>query len=337
MPPGNIINDLKEHTSPASTRRYTDSDNALRRIDHYLPTRIICDMETLAGLGLAGNIVQFIDFSGKVLKKARKIYQSRDSETDESTDFKLISNHLLEALSSIQKPKPELPSSAQPTQTNAADKMLEELRGRCCQVGSELIAVLTRLEKQGGATKWKSFKQALSAEWKSGQLEKMQERLTAVRDEILFHIALSLKSSVSVLAEDQAIGLRALRHDMQTLTSSLSNSHSNIKDNFTSQNTQLGRIESSIKSNHSNLIKLGGQSHNAQHQALRTLARHQAGIAKGLEAVKDSNFQLKDCLVESIARMGDQISSKIECEMWPDLTIPPRPEPDGEDKQEYAI
>ena len=51
-------------------------------------------MEALAVVGPVGNIVQFVDFSSKLVSKSVQLYQSSNGTLAKNTDAETVTNHL---------------------------------------------------------------------------------------------------------------------------------------------------------------------------------------------------------------------------------------------------
>ena len=94
-------------------------------------------MEVLAAVGLAGNIVQFIDFSGKLLAKSAQLYRSGKCALAENIDFETATNDL--AL---------LNKKLKDGATGTGDKALESLCLSCNTVADELLAALNKLDRK---------------------------------------------------------------------------------------------------------------------------------------------------------------------------------------------
>lgn len=62
-------------------------------------------------------------------------------------------------------------------------------------VADELLGRLEKLKvaKEAKHRKWKSFRQALKTVWNKKDLDDLSARLSAFRDELQFHILLSLR------------------------------------------------------------------------------------------------------------------------------------------------
>jgi hypothetical protein len=52
-------------------------------------------METLAIIGLVGNIVQFVVFSGKLISKSTELYRSSEGALAEHIDIETVTSHLV--------------------------------------------------------------------------------------------------------------------------------------------------------------------------------------------------------------------------------------------------
>jgi hypothetical protein len=96
-------------------------------------------MEALAAVGLAGNILQFVDFASKVISKSCKLYKLADRVLPKSTetkrvaeDLKLLADKLLDS-----------------TSTSLADVVLSELCVSCKSIADELLTALANLEVKG--------------------------------------------------------------------------------------------------------------------------------------------------------------------------------------------
>ena len=147
-------------------------------------------MEPLTALGLAGNVIQFIDFSSQLVSKGHKIYRSLDGTLDENIDAEIVATNLSQSNAKLQK---SLSQGGISTATSADDKALVNLCQRCSDVASELLLRLDKLKVSGKHRKWKSARQALKTVIGKEELEQISNRLSLYRNEITLHIAVSLR------------------------------------------------------------------------------------------------------------------------------------------------
>jgi len=86
-------------------------------------------METLAAIGLVGNVVRFVDFSGKIISKSGQLYRSSEGALAENTtnDLVLLNNKLKDAA------------------TSAGDGALKKFCRSCSTVAEELLDALDKV------------------------------------------------------------------------------------------------------------------------------------------------------------------------------------------------
>jgi hypothetical protein len=140
-------------------------------------------MDPLTVIGLVGNIVQFVDFTSKLLSKAGEVYRSADGALVENTDLEIVANDLI-SLCSPRNPNTTIPSD---------NPALDALWSKCEEVGKELLEALAKLKIQGQKTKWKSFRKALKSVWSKEEIEALLKRLSSFRDELNLRILVDLR------------------------------------------------------------------------------------------------------------------------------------------------
>ena len=109
-------------------------------------------METLAIIGLVGNIVQFVNYSGKLISKSTELYRSSEGALAENIDTETATNHLVLLNSKLQ-------SAAATT----GDSTLESLCKSCSITADQLLAALDKVKVKGKQDKWKSIQKALQS------------------------------------------------------------------------------------------------------------------------------------------------------------------------------
>jgi hypothetical protein len=78
---------------------------------------------------------------------------------------------------------------------NRDEQTLEELSYRCSAIVDVLLTKLDKLKVEKGVKfrKWKSFRQALKSVWTKEELDKLAEILSGYRNELEFHVLLSMR------------------------------------------------------------------------------------------------------------------------------------------------
>ena len=133
-------------------------------------------MEALAAVGLAGNILQFLDFTHDTISKSRQIRTSISGTLKEHADLKGLTADLKDLSGRLQ------------TSSGPVDLVLEQLCSRCREVADELLEVLESLRVKGKHTRFQSLRKALKVLWGKEKLRILEERLAGFRHELNLHI-----------------------------------------------------------------------------------------------------------------------------------------------------
>jgi hypothetical protein len=140
-------------------------------------------METLAIIGLVGNIVQFVDFSGKLISKSTELYRSSEGALAEHIDIETATNHLV-----------LLNGKLKDVATTTGDGALESLCISCGTTADNLLAALDKVKVKDKQHKWKSIRKALRGVWSKEEIEDLERRLATFRKELTFHVVVDLRS-----------------------------------------------------------------------------------------------------------------------------------------------
>jgi len=158
-------------------------------------------LDPLTALSLASNIVQMVDFAGRVVAKCRHIHIH--GELPEHHELEIVTADL-SRLSAKLKAQDRVPapsqkqlkdeSEAQRTQ-RAKDSALAELSTTCIKISDELLDRLFKYKVPDGIsrTKWKSFREALEQVWKKKDLDELASRLAEIRNQMTFHVLVRFK------------------------------------------------------------------------------------------------------------------------------------------------
>ncbi|KAI4921490.1 hypothetical protein J4E85_008835 [Alternaria conjuncta] len=182
-------------------------------------------MEAIAGLSLAANILQVIDFTSKVLSTGNQIRQS--GSTVQNLDLERVVEDftaLNERITSCARPNPA--SSGPLAQDSQA---LEDLAAECTKIAQELIATLESLQCSKDAARYKTILSALKASWKAKKIEDIKSRLQMMRDELQFRILVSIR-------DDQ---LQGLDQTSRTAMLSIVESNKQLGTTITSQTEKI--------------------------------------------------------------------------------------------------
>jgi hypothetical protein len=151
-------------------------------------------MDPLTALGLASNLVQFVDFTSKLFTATHRLYVSQSGAKPEYLELESLAQNIKE-LAEGAKPR-NLPNTRNMT---TQDKTLLELGNQCIEVSNQLLSVLESLKvKSGnGRRSWDSFYQALRSEWKKDDIELLQRRLDRISNQLNTRVLLDQQAKVA--------------------------------------------------------------------------------------------------------------------------------------------
>jgi hypothetical protein len=146
-------------------------------------------LDPMTALSLAANVVQFVDFAGKIVSKGRRIYLSENGALPKNLELEVVTNDLLRLAQSLRN------DGLSTGTLNDEEKSLQAMSDECSKIAEELLRRLEKLKIKSDAKQrgWKSLRQALKSVWNKEELDELSERLLQFRDQLQFHILVSMK------------------------------------------------------------------------------------------------------------------------------------------------
>lgn len=175
-------------------------------------------LEALAAVSLANAVLQFVDFTTRIISKGNKYYRSTDGVLSENFELHAIAENLKRLCKGLvesaalfpgpdrltrekQALKKAMKASNSDRQTLVEDEQalkggeqaLKEVAVRCQTIAVELSTVIGRLKISGTRTKWRSFRQALKSQWKKEEINSTLQRLRLAREDLVIHLLVVIK------------------------------------------------------------------------------------------------------------------------------------------------
>jgi hypothetical protein len=139
-------------------------------------------MESLATIGLAANILQFIHTARQLVSTSREILGS--GTKNEYVELELISRELRSRSARII-----LSANARVVPGSDDENSLEVLAVKCNEIADELLGILDALKLHNDSNKWRSFLQALKTQWNDDKIGALRERLDRIAKAINARLA----------------------------------------------------------------------------------------------------------------------------------------------------
>ena len=148
-------------------------------------------MEALAAVSLAGNIVGFIDFLGKVLSQIREMTHSASGTTEDNTNMQ----SLLGSFSLNMERLKVSGTTDTSSQSTGSEQQLQSLASRCTVLAGEISTKLKKLtvDENGKYKQFSSIKVAMKSVWGKKDINEKMARLNDYRSQFQLEILISLK------------------------------------------------------------------------------------------------------------------------------------------------
>ncbi|KAK8080187.1 hypothetical protein PG997_008005 [Apiospora hydei] len=152
-------------------------------------------MEPLAVLGVAGNILQFLDFSQKLCHSFFEIWNSSHGITKANADTQSRMNTFIESADIVVADLQTYIKSLSCDRGNEADRMLHTTLDKCLKLANDLVTRVQTLALPRGAGKWKAARAVVKSLWKEKELLSLQQSLSTYRKDLEWFVLLSIRSS----------------------------------------------------------------------------------------------------------------------------------------------
>lgn len=153
-------------------------------------------MDPLSGAGLAGTVVQFVQFAANLFNVAKEIHRSVSGSSEGQESLDAIYTRLSTLSADLQHPgsTTQRRNSAQPDE--AASAAIVVLAKECKLDCDRLLSVLGRLNRGYGSFPkwWRSFRAALKELWKGDEIEALEARIAKHQTQLVMHLCMNTRS-----------------------------------------------------------------------------------------------------------------------------------------------
>ena len=140
-------------------------------------------MDPFSILSIAGNVIQFLQFTAGILNSTKKIYYAASGASADS-------EHLEDVYSNLSRFNERLISWAKKRATEdhgqsyfESAKDLEQIAEACKNDCQKLLDLVTKLKTKTGTRMkwWNSFSKAIREVWVEGEIDKLKARINENR------------------------------------------------------------------------------------------------------------------------------------------------------------
>jgi ankyrin repeat protein len=154
-------------------------------------------LDPLTALGLAGNLIQVIQFSYDIVSEGNKIYHDASGVLTQNKAIEEVSSDLANLTETLKTKQEEWRAAHGRTALDPEELRLRNLCDRCVEVAFELQIQLNKLKaKEGRGKRLKSFKIALIAVWRKDEVEELERRLERYQKELDTRVLIGIRQNL---------------------------------------------------------------------------------------------------------------------------------------------
>ena len=161
-------------------------------------------LEGFAALGVASNIVQFVEFGCRLFSQSKELYRSSNGLANEAVELENITQslrHLSDNLMVEHSGWNQPLSNDNQTSSDDFDVELEDddepeltlIARSCKKIADELSEALNQLRVKDPGKKWQCFRVALKRVWKPKKIDDMSRRMERLSSQLTICLVKSLK------------------------------------------------------------------------------------------------------------------------------------------------
>jgi ribosome-binding factor A len=144
--------------------------------------------ESLALLGLAANIITFVDYASKIVAETRNIRDARQSSTDEIRELDLIVQHVQDHNAN------RLQENIDGVKLSRDEKHILAMVQECERLAAELKEIIGTLKvREGRLRTMESGRVVLRSMWKRKDIQSLQRRLESLDQRIRSSVSHALQ------------------------------------------------------------------------------------------------------------------------------------------------
>lgn len=151
-------------------------------------------LDPLSALSLAAAIVQFVDYTTKIVLGAAEIHASATGSLTKNVELSSITIDLSDISGKLV-----IDDRNQSNTYSKDERALSSLATQCRDVANKLLTTLEDLSVRGPHKKWKSVRQALLSVWRESEIRDIRKRLDTFRNQLTTRLVATLKYGTFLL------------------------------------------------------------------------------------------------------------------------------------------
>ena len=201
-------------------------------------------LDPLTALGVAGNVLQIIDFGIRLVSEGNEIHRSANGTLEENRAAEELAKDLESLTRDLSKSQENWIKAHGATQLDPEEIRLRNICDKCTEIAVDLNIHLQKLKVPEGAKhrKLKSYKQALVSVWRQDKVEDIARRLAKYQDAINTHVLLGLRKSAHEADVKNSTQFSALDQQTKELTLAVLEGGKKLNSTLSDQTDVLVKI-----------------------------------------------------------------------------------------------
>ena len=147
-------------------------------------------IDPLSAVGIAAAVLQFVDFSTKLIGKTREITGSSTGALAEHVELAVASQRLKKLNDGLSS---SISKFAVQRKLSEAEAALRDVSVECQIIALQFSKALDSLMGDPGQNVFKSFRQAFKAAWRKNGIDRMRQRLNEQRQQLVVHLLIVIR------------------------------------------------------------------------------------------------------------------------------------------------
>lgn len=162
-------------------------------------------MDPLTAIGLAGNIITFVDLSTKILSRTKELYESASGATTENDELESLTKNLKELAGKTRRQTSNASRDSRFGLNITTETVLDSLNRQCIQVSDELLEILDSVKVKGDGAKLKVAIQAVKTILKKDRIDALQQRLDRISKQLMDGVSIEQLEEINRRLREMAV------------------------------------------------------------------------------------------------------------------------------------
>ena len=137
-------------------------------------------MDPISAIGLAGNVVAFIEFASNLIISGIELHHAKNGTTSTNDVLEKVTRDLHNVCDGLVSTKEHNDFGSH----SDLEAEISPLMGSCRSLGQELLTTLKSIQVEGQRKAWDSAWKTLRCAWKARDIKRLEGQLASLRSQL---------------------------------------------------------------------------------------------------------------------------------------------------------